>query len=139
MNIKFVKNNLLIFISIIMVASCYNEKGAESEDAKHATMEKTQSEHITLINSFEVPDGKLEASIKYWEACRDFLKGQPGYISTKLHRSIKDDARFLLANVALWKTPQSFMEATGKMRQELGEPPVEGLRPNASLYEVIRE
>ncbi|MEM7372554.1 MAG: antibiotic biosynthesis monooxygenase family protein [Bacteroidota bacterium] len=102
-------------------------------------MKRTEIGHITLINSFEVPAGKLDESIKYWEVCRDFLKTQPGYISTKLHQSMKVDARFQLVNVALWKSPQAFKDAANKMGKELGVPPPEGLKPNASLYNIIRE
>ncbi|NQX86586.1 MAG: antibiotic biosynthesis monooxygenase [Flavobacteriaceae bacterium] len=97
------------------------------------------SNHIVLINPFEVPEGKLEASIEYWEACRDFLKGQPGYVSTKLHQSIKANAKFELINIAVWESPKVFSEATQKMIKELGVPPVEGLKPNPSLYKIVRE
>lgn len=102
-------------------------------------METINSEHVTLINSFEVPAGKLQASIAFWESCRDFLKNQPGYVSTKLHQSITSDAKFQLVNVAIWTSPQAFVNATQKMRHELKAPPVEGLKPNASLYHAIRE
>lgn len=64
---------------------------------------------------------------------------EPGYISTKLHRSIKNDARFQLVNVATWETPEAFMNASKKMASELGVSPVEGLKANPALYTVIRE
>lgn len=125
--------------SLVFVTSCYNGENIESDNENTSTMEKIEPGHITLINSFEVPTGKLEESIEYWEACRDFLKTQPGYISTKLHQSIKDNATFQLVNVALWDTPEAFVDAMNKMIKELGVQPVEGLKPNASLYTVIRE
>ncbi len=125
--------------SILLIASCNNVENTNSNNENKPIMENAKSGHITLINSFEVPTGKLEESIQYWEACRDFLKTQPGYVSTKLHQSIKDDARFLLVNVALWESPQAFVDATNKMRAKLGVSPPEGLKPNASLYTVIRE
>lgn len=102
-------------------------------------MKKPKPEYITLINSFEVPVGKLEASIKYWEACRDFLKKEHGYISTKLHQSVGDGARFQLVNIAIWETPQAFMDASKKMNKELNIPPTEGLKANPALYTIIRE
>ena len=137
--LKFFKNSLFIAGAVMLITSCNNGKSAELENKNKSNMEKEESGYITLINSFEVPAGKLDESIRYWEACRDFLKVQPGYISTKLHQSIKDDARFQLVNVALWETPQAFMDATNKMRKELGVSPPEGLKPNASLYNVITE
>ncbi|MBV7440020.1 antibiotic biosynthesis monooxygenase [Weeksellaceae bacterium TAE3-ERU29] len=102
-------------------------------------MKTSENKQVTLINPFEVPAGKLDASIQYWEACRDFLKQQPGYVSTKLHQSLKDDATFQLVNIAVWESPEGFMKATTKMRKELGVPPVEGLKPHPSLYKMIRE
>lgn len=130
----------LIVIALISTA-CSNQANTNTESSvkNNQTMEKSEMNYTTLINSFEVPEGKLEESVIYWEACRDFLKTQPGYVSTKLHQSIKDDARFLLVNVAIWETPKTFMEASAKMSKELGIAPPEGLRPNPSLYNVIRE
>ncbi len=120
----------LTAILLLFVASC---------DTKKSNMDTEKSEYVTLINSFEVPIGKLEESIKYWEACRDFLKNEPGYVATKLHQSIKDDARFQLVNVAIWESAQAFMNASKKMSKELEVPPTKGLIPNAALYTIIRE
>lgn len=136
---QLLKQSLFITAVVMLVMSCNNGTSTKLKNENKSAMKGTESEHITLINSFEVPNGKLEESIEYWEACRDFLKDQPGYISTQLHQSIKEDAKFQLVNVAFWETPQSFIDATSKMRKELGVPPVEGLKPNASLYTVVRE
>ena len=138
------KNTLKIsLISLIAVSltsiACSSEGNTETESETKIEPAMSKTQYTTLINSFEVPNGKLEESITYWEACRDFLKNQPGYISTKLHQSIKDDSRFLLVNVAIWETPKTFLEASTKMNKELGVTPPEGLRANPSLYDVIRE
>lgn len=133
----------IIWISLIalsmLIISCSNGNNSSQKTENKSFMNIEKSEYVTLINSFEVPAGKLEESVIFWEACRDFLKTQPGYVSTKLHQSLKTDARFQLVNVAIWETPQDFMTASGKMSKELGVAPVEGLKPNASLYTVIRE
>ena len=97
------------------------------------------SETVTLINPFKVPAGKLAESIEYWEAHRDFLQKEPGYISTKLHQSLQEDATYQLINVAIWESQEAFFNAVKKMRAELGTGGVEGLQGNPSLYEVIRE
>ncbi len=134
---KAVKISRLALIAFLLIGmiSCNNEKKTKNK----SNMETSKSEHIILINPFEVPKGKLEESVIYWEACRDFLKKQPGYISTKLHQSIKDDAKFELINVAVWESPKAFTEASQKMAKELGVPPTEGLKANPSLYTVISE
>lgn len=126
---------ILIIASLLCASSCTDNKPTEN----HSTMSILTSTPTTLINSFEVPSDKLEESIKYWETCRDFLMNEPGYISTKLHRSTKTDARFQLVNVATWETPEAFMNASKKMASELGVSPVEGLKANPALYTVIRE
>jgi len=96
-------------------------------------------EHVVLINPFTVPEGKVQESIVYWEKARDYLKEQPGYISTKLHKSLKPDATFELINVAVWESAEAFMTANQKMRNELNVQPVEGLLAAPALYDVIRE
>ena len=102
------------------------------------------SNQVILINPFIVPEGKLEESIKYWESHRDFLKDQPGYISTKLHQTLQDqsflgEATYELINVAIWESQAAFNSAVQKMRTELGSASVEGLKGDPALYYVIRE
>ena len=136
--IKISKCSLITF-SLIFIISCNNEKSTKLKLENQSTMKTIESKHITLINPFEVPTGKLKESIKYWELGRNFLKTQPGYISTKLHQSIKDDTRFQLINIAIWESSQAFKNATTKMHKKFGAPPVEGLKANPALYTVIRE
>lgn len=138
-NILTVSRISLVAILLLLTASCNNKESDQSITQNALPMDTLKSEHVTLINSFEVPIGKLEESIKYWEACRDFLRNEPGYVSTKLHQSIKGDARFQLVNVAVWETPQAFTDASKKMSKELGIPPTDGLKPNPALYTIIRE
>jgi heme-degrading monooxygenase HmoA len=97
------------------------------------------SDQVILINAFKVPDGKLQESIEYWERHRDFMKGQSGYISTKLHQSILPDATFRLVNIAIWESQDAFYTAAQKMRQELNDVQVEGLSGDPALYHVVRE
>jgi len=97
------------------------------------------AQQVTLINVFEVPQGRLEETIRYWEAARDFLVQQPGYVSTRLHQAITPDARFQLINVAVWESAAAFAAATGRIPQEVRLPPPEGLRFTPGLFRVIRE
>ena len=97
------------------------------------------SEQVVLINPFTVPEGKLEESIQYWEVYSDFMQQQPGYVSTSLHQSVKDDATFQLINIAVWESQEFFYTAAQKMRKELGNVGVEGLSGSPALYQVIRQ
>ena len=36
------------------------------------------------------------------------MRQQPGYVSTRLHRSSDPDARFRFVNVAEWETAEAF-------------------------------
>lgn len=96
-----------------------------------------EGDTVTLINVFEVPEGKLDASIEYWKLSRDFLQTQPGYVSTKLHQSIAPDAKYMLVNVAEWESAEAFKAASGNMMKTSGIAPVEGLAFTPGLYTVI--
>lgn len=135
MNAIRISKIAFIAILLISITSCNDKKSSKN----NSNMENSKLEHITLINPFEVPQGKLDESVIYWEACRDFLKKEPGYISTKLHQSIKDGSKFMLINVAVWESPKAFTEASKKMAKELGVAPPDGLKANPSLYNEIRD
>ena len=98
-----------------------------------------RAEPVTLINVFEVPAGKLDEAVRYWEAARDLLAQQPGYVSTRLHQSLAPQARFQLVNVAVWESPAAFEAAMGTMRRDLRAAPPEGLAFFPALYRVVRE
>ena len=98
-----------------------------------------RAEGVVLINVFEVQPGTEEEAVRYWEAARDFLARQPGYVSTRLHRALRPDARFQLVNVAEWASAEAFQAATARMQRELAAPPPPpGLRFTPGLYRVIR-
>lgn len=93
---------------------------------------------VTLINVFEVPEGQRAAVIEQWDAAREFLSAQPGYIATALHASIGDDARFDLINIAQWESIEAFRLATARLRASEAYPSIDGLGINPALYEVVR-
>jgi heme-degrading monooxygenase HmoA len=93
---------------------------------------------VTLINVFEVPAGKEDAVIAAWETARDFLRQEPGYVSTALHQAVTPDARFALINVAVWESAEAFRRATARMQAAGVFPEIEGLRFTPALYRVIR-
>jgi heme-degrading monooxygenase HmoA len=98
-----------------------------------------RAQPVTLINVFEVPAVALEETLRYWEAARDILVRQPGYVSTRLHQSLAPDARFSLVNVAVWESPQAFAAANQAMQREMRLTLPAGVRFTPSLYRVVRE
>ena len=91
---------------------------------------------VILINPFEVPEGQDEQFLASWEQSRDFLRTQPGYLSTKLHRSLAPHADFRYVNVARWESAAAFRMATAQPQFRAQTPPYHF---HAALYEVVRE
>ena len=94
--------------------------------------------NIVLINPFEVPEGKEEEALQMWKRAADFLRQQPGFISTKLHKAIVSSARFHLVNVAEWETAEHFQAASKSAEfQSIVEGSMEAYPHYPSLYQVI--
>ncbi|MGY6549153.1 MAG: antibiotic biosynthesis monooxygenase family protein [Roseinatronobacter sp.] len=93
---------------------------------------------VTLINVFEVPQGQQDAVIAQWEAARDLLQDQPGYVRTALHAALDPTARFALINIAIWESPDHFQNAMAVLRASDAYPAITGLGINPALYTVIR-
>lgn len=70
------------------------------------------AEPVILINAFEVPAADADAFVAAWQKACNYLRSQPGYIDTVLHKSITPDAEFQFVNVAHWQTAEDFIAAT---------------------------
>lgn len=103
-----------------------------------ASSSDTGKAPVTLINAFIVPADKEAEAILFWEQAAEFMKRQPGYVSTALHRAILPDAKFKLINIAKWESVDAFKKASVALRTTSGIKPVDGVVPAPSLYEVIR-
>ncbi len=92
---------------------------------------------VILINPFEVPEGtEDEEFLRGWERAADYMRQQPGFVSSHLHRALRPDARFRFINIAEWSSPQEFQAAVSsdEFREIAG-----GAGPGSpALYEVIR-
>ena len=64
---------------------------------------------IVLINLFTVDAADEEALLAAWSHDADFMKVQPGYISTQLHKGIAGSSTFV--NYDVWQDVKSFREA----------------------------
>ena len=64
---------------------------------------------VTLINLFTVEAADVDALLAAWEADANWMKQQPGYISTQLHRGIGGSCTFL--NYAIWESVAHFRDA----------------------------
>jgi heme-degrading monooxygenase HmoA len=90
-----------------------------------------------LINAFEVPPEADDDFIRGWEAARDYLQTQPGYLDTALHRAVSPDAAFRFVNIARWQSPQQFQAAVQSPGFREASQGLVAYRPHPGLYEVI--
>ena len=95
---------------------------------------------VILINPFEVPEGKEDEALAFWERAADFMKERPGFISTHLHKALVPWARFSLINVAEWESVEHFESVMNSEEfKRLTEPYMEVFPHYPGLYEVVRE
>src|SRR3974377_2346441 len=64
---------------------------------------------VVLVNVFTLDKADKQALLRAWQSAADFMKGQPGFISTQLHRAIGDSPTFL--NYAVWESTAHFRAA----------------------------
>ena len=72
-------------------------------------MQSTGEGPIVLINVFTVDAGEEEALVEAWKHDADFMRKQPGYISTQMHEGIGGSPTFV--NYASWEDVASFRSA----------------------------
>lgn len=64
---------------------------------------------IVFINTFRVAPKDVGAFLAAWTVEGEFMKKQPGYVSTQLHRGIGGSTTFV--NVAVWESVEAFRAA----------------------------
>ena len=72
-------------------------------------MDSNEDGSIVLINIFTIDPGDEEALLAAWKHDADFMRAQPGYISTQLHKAIGGSGT--LVNYAIWESVESFRNA----------------------------
>ena len=64
---------------------------------------------VVLVNIFEVAEADIPALLDAWAADANWMKQQPGYISTQLHQGIAGSTAFM--NYAVWESVAHFRAA----------------------------
>lgn len=64
---------------------------------------------VVLVNMFHVAEADIPVLMKAWEADANWMKKQPGYISTQLHQGIAGSNVFM--NYAVWESVAHFRAA----------------------------
>ena len=66
---------------------------------------------VVLVNVFTLDKADEQAFLRVWQDDAAFMKKQPGFISTQLHRAIGESPTYL--NYAVWETTADFRAAFG--------------------------
>jgi heme oxygenase (mycobilin-producing) len=103
----------------------------------HADGRPDGTDGVILINPFEVPADDDERFLAGWGHARDTLATQPGYLGTRLHRSLAP-ADFRFVNIARWSSPLAFSKALQQpeFQQAAAAMP---FASHPALYQVIRD
>jgi heme-degrading monooxygenase HmoA len=64
---------------------------------------------VVLMNVFTLDKADEQAFLDAWTDDAEFMKRQPGFISTQLHRAIGDSPTYL--NYAVWESTETFRAA----------------------------
>lgn len=95
---------------------------------------------VTLVNCFEVPQGREQEFFSLWQKVNDYMRGKKGYLEHKLHRSLASDARFRFINIARWASLEEFQAAHDDgFRALVNQPAWTEFRSSPALYEVVHE
>lgn len=70
---------------------------------------ETEGGPVILINKFNVAPSETEHLLQAWAEDAAFMKCQPGFISTQLHRGIAGSCVFI--NYAVWESVADFKRA----------------------------
>ena len=99
---------------------------------------ESASQPLVLINAFEAPEGREDEFIRGWEATRDYLQTQPGYVDTALHKAVSPNPDFRFVNVGRWESPQAFQQAIQSPSFREASLTLADFRPHPALYQVVR-
>ena len=92
---------------------------------------------VILINPFEVPDGADdEQFLSGWDRAAEYMRQQPGFLNSRLHRALDPGARFRFVNVAEWEAPQAFQAAVSS--DEFRAIAERGMPGSPALYEIVK-
>ncbi|MCH6255385.1 antibiotic biosynthesis monooxygenase [Puniceicoccaceae bacterium K14] len=101
-------------------------------------IEKEATE-VTVINPIEIPEGRLEEALGIWDKYAEYFRKQPGYLGTALHQSMDPSAKFVLINVARWKSAEAFMSALqSEELKAIGDGFPDEMPHYPSIYTIIR-
>lgn len=95
------------------------------------------NKQCTAIVSYRVKHEDVETFLEAWKKANDFLKKQPGHVSSTLHRAISANPAFRFVNVAKWKTVDDFRDATQAVGYQEAAGRLTAYPVYAAAYEAV--
>jgi heme-degrading monooxygenase HmoA len=68
-----------------------------------------EASSVVLVNVFTLDKADEQIFLQAWQDDAQFMKRQPGFISTQLHRAVGDSPTYL--NYAIWESNAHFRAA----------------------------
>lgn len=81
----------------------------DPRDPIHGQLSNDTEGEVVLVNLFTVDAEDVDAMLAAWERDANWMKRQPGYVSTQLHRTVGEGNAFL--NYAVWESVAHFRAA----------------------------
>ncbi|MGK5530966.1 antibiotic biosynthesis monooxygenase family protein [Streptomyces sp. URMC 129] len=91
---------------------------------------------VVLVNTFVVPEGKMDEVIAAFRADAALLRSRPGFLSAQIHRGTAGSN--LLLNVAVWESTEALADTLADPAFQRGAHRFpEGVRVLPHVYERI--
>ncbi len=103
-----------------------------------AAIKATGAKPCTAIVSYKVNFEDVDTFLNAWDKANEFLKNQPGHVSTTLHRAMSANPPFRFVNVAKWKTVDDFRKATQSPAFHEASGLLSAYPVYASAYDTVR-
>jgi heme-degrading monooxygenase HmoA len=101
-------------------------------------MADESKKQCTVIVSYEVAHEDADRFLDSWEKANDFLRKQPGFVSTALHRAVSANPDFRFVNVSCWESDDAFRSATQSQDFRDASGRLVPFPIHASAYEVVK-
>jgi heme-degrading monooxygenase HmoA len=110
--------------------------------SKRVTLnEAPVSEPVTMINAFTVPLEESERFLQRWKDNARAMASQPGFIRSRMYRSLVEDAELRFVNTAEWDSGKALVKARANpdwrasVQRMLDDPKLH-ITPRPGVYQV---
>lgn len=92
----------------------------------------------TAIVAYEVNYEDRERFLDSWEKANEFLRKQPGFVSTTLHEAVSANPDFRFVNISCWEDDDAFRRATQSQEFREASGRLSPFPIHASAYDIVR-